>query len=317
MKAIVLKNFGTVENFELADVNLRKPKHGEIVVKLKAISINPVDYKIRMNGTWANLKTPAILGYDAAGVVQETGDGVTDFKAGDEVFYTTPIHGNAEGTYAEYNIVDASIVSKKPVNLSFEEAAAIPLAGGTAWEGIVRRLAVRPGETILIHSGAGGVGSFAVQFARLAGARIIATAGRNNLQTLKELGADIAVDYNEDVTKAVLNATDGLGADCAYDIQGPDIVSRVLPAVRPFGRIACILAPQGALSTLSRNNITLYGIFLMRERKRLEEMKSVFELGRAKPLIGEMFQFGLEGIRKGHEKLESGHVRGKIVLSFR
>lgn len=315
MKAIVLKNFGGLENLELKETELRKPNHGEIVVKVKAISLNPVDYKIRVNGTWAGLKAPAILGYDAAGTVEQAGDGVTDFAAGDEVFYTTPIHGNAEGTYAEYNIVNAAIVAKKPANLSFEESAAIPLAGGTAWEGIVRRLDVRPGETILIHSGAGGVGSFAVQFAHLAGARVIATSSPGNFDTLKELGADIAVDYNGDVTKAVMEATDGAGADCAYDIQGPDIVSRVLPAVRPFARIACVLAPQGALSTLSRQNITLHGIFLTRERKRLEEMKTVFESGRAKPLVGEVLPFGLESIRKGHRKLESGHVRGKIALS--
>lgn len=316
MKAIVLKNFGGLENLELKNVELRKPNYGEIVVKVRAISINPVDYKIRVNGTWAGVRLPAVLGYDAAGTVEQTGDGVTDFKTGDEVFYTTPIHGNNEGTYAEYNLVDASIVSKKPANLSFEESAAIPLAGGTAWEGIVRRLNVRPGETILIHSGAGGVGSFAVQFARLAGARVIATSSPGNFQTLKELGADVAVDYNGDVTKAVTEATEGAGADCAFDIQGPDIVSRVLPAVRPFARVACILAPQGALSTLSRKNITIHGIFLTRERRRLEEMKAVFESGRVRPLLGETLTFGLDRIRKGHQKLETGHVRGKIVLSM-
>lgn len=134
-----------------------------------------------------------------------------DLKEGDEVYYTPEIFGNPHGTYAEYTPVPAGIVAKKPKNLSFAEAAAIPLAGGTAWEAVVRRLAVRPGETVLVMGGAGGVGSFAVQFAKAAGAYVIATASAENLPVLKELGADLALDYRGPWAEEVLKATEGQG----------------------------------------------------------------------------------------------------------
>lgn len=196
-----------------------------------------------------------------------------DLKEGDEVYYTPEIFGNPHGTYAEYTPVPAGIVAKKPKNLSFAEAAAIPLAGGTAWEAVVRRLAVRPGETVLVMGGAGGVGSFAVQFAKAAGAYVIATASAENLPVLKELGADLALDYRGPWAEEVLKATEGQGVDAAFETAGESLVERVIPVVRPFGRIATILPPQGNLSGLYTKNQTLYGVFLTRERKRLLEMR--------------------------------------------
>jgi NADPH:quinone reductase len=138
-----------------------EPSCGEILVRVVASAVNPVDAKLRVNGVWAKLDPPVILGYDVAGIVEKVGSGLSDFKIGDEVYYTPEIFGNPHGSYAEYNVVSATIVAHKPAGLSFVEASAVPLAGGTAWEAVIRRLAVRPGETILIHGGAGGVGSFA------------------------------------------------------------------------------------------------------------------------------------------------------------
>jgi len=212
--------------------------------------------------------------------------------------------------------VPAGIVAKKPKNLSFAEAAAIPLAGGTAWEAVVRRLAVRPGETVLVMGGAGGVGSFAVQFAKAAGAYVIATASAENLPVLKELGADLALDYRGPWAEEVLKATEGQGVDAAFETAGESLVERVIPVVRPFGRIATILPPQGNLSGLYTKNQTLYGVFLTRERKRLLEMRPLFERGLARPLIAEVLPFSLENLRKAHARMDSGHGRGKIVLTF-
>src|SRR5690606_6335993 len=130
-----------------------------------------------------------------SGVVEAVGPGAERFRPGDEVFFTAEIFGNPHGTYAEYTVVPAAIVAPMPKSLSHEEAAAVPLAGGTAYEAIVRRLQVRPGETVLIHGGAGGVGHFAVQIARAAGARVLATASTGNLDVLRSLGADAAIDY--------------------------------------------------------------------------------------------------------------------------
>jgi NADPH2:quinone reductase len=254
-----------------------------------------------------------ILGYDVAGVVEEVGAGVKALEKGDEVYYTPEIVGNPSGSYAEYNVAPASIVARKPRGLSFVEAAAIPLAGGTAWEAVIRRLAVRPGETILIHGAAGGVGSFALQFAKAAGARVLATASAGNLGTLRELGADIAIDYRaQDVMEILKDDTGGRGVDAAFDIEGENRVSRCLPGVRPFGRVAAILPPEGDLTLLYRNNITLYGVFITRERRRLDEMRPLFERGRVRPLIDAVFP--LEKVADAHRRLDTRHGRGKIVL---
>ena len=315
MRAMVLPRFGGPDRFELREVERPSPGPGEVLVRVMASGTNPVDAKLRANGTWANLTPPVILGYDAAGVVEEVGPGVPDLAPGNEVWYTPEIFGNPQGSYAEYEVVSAQLVAPKPKGLSFIEAAAVPLAGGTAWEAVIRRLALRPGETVLIHGGAGGVGSFAVQFACAAGARVLATASAGNLETLRALGADLAIDYRaEDVVDVVLAATEGRGADAAFDIEGTDRVARCLPLLRPGGRVACILPPQGDLTLLYQKNIALHGVFLTRERKRLEEMRPLFERGQARPIIDQVLP--LEEVRRAHERLDSGHGRGKIVLEI-
>jgi NADPH:quinone reductase len=313
MRAIVLTRFGGPETLELREVERPEPGPGELLVRVMAAGTNPVDAKLRADGSWAGLEPPVIIGYDAAGVVEAVGSGVTEFRPGDEVFYTPEIFGNPAGSYAEYERVPAAIVARKPRSLSFVEAAAIPLAGGTAWEAVVRRLAVRAGETVLIHGAAGGVGSFAVQFAKVAGTRVLATASPQNHEHLRELGADVVLDYHTtDAAAVALDETDGHGADAAFDIEGENRVARCLPGLRPFGRVACILPPQGDLSPLYTRNITLHGVFLTRERKRLEEMIPLFERRQVRPVIDCVLP--LDRAREAHERLDSGHGRGKIVL---
>ncbi|HBY95502.1 MAG TPA: NADPH:quinone oxidoreductase, partial [Chloroflexi bacterium] len=255
MRAVVLPKFGGPELLEVREVERPAPGPDELLVRVMASGTNPVDAKLRANGTWAGLKPPVILGYDVAGVVEAAGSCVEEFTPGDEVYYTSEIYGNQQGSYAEYNVVRASIVARKPAGLSFVEAAAVPLAGGTAWEATIRRLQIRPGETVLIRGGAGGVGSFAVQFARVAGARVVATASAANQETLKRLGADVAIDYaRQDAIRVALEATNGKGVDAAFDVAGDNIVSGALAAIRPFGRVACILPPQGDLTRLYRTS---------------------------------------------------------------
>ena len=313
MRAMVIRRFGGPEVFELADLDRPAPGPGELLVRVVCASANPVDAKLRQDGTWAGLEPPVVLGYDVAGIVEAVGPGTHGFAVGDAVYYTPEIFGNPRGAYAEYNVAPAGIVARKPANLSFAEAAAVPLAGGTAWEGVVRRLAVHPGETLLVHGGAGGVGSFAVQFGKAAGARVLATAGSANQATLRELGADVAIDYaREDVAAVALRETGGRGVDAVFDTAGHDAIARSLAATRPFGRLACILTPGGTLGALSLRNLTLHGIFLTREARRLDEMRAVIEQGRVRPLVAEVLP--LEEVRKAHERLDSGHGRGKIVL---
>jgi NADPH2:quinone reductase len=313
MRAMILPRFGGPDLFELQEVETPAPGAGELLVRVLASGTNPVDTKLRADGTWANLKPPVILGYDASGIVEAVGPGVTDFAPGDAVYYTPEIFGNQHGTYAEYNVVPASIVAHKPQNLSYEEAAAVPLAAGTAWEAIVARLQVRVGETVLIHGGAGGVGSFAVQLAKAAGAYVLATAGPANQNVLRELGADVAIDYrSQDPIEVALHETAGRGVDAVFDTVGGEIISQSLNATRPFGRLAHILTPEGNLSMAYMKNLTLHGIFLTRERARLEAMTPLLEREQLRPWVEEVLP--LEEVGKAHERLDSGHGRGKVVL---
>lgn len=312
MRAMVISRFGGPDVFELQDRPRPVAGPGELLVRVVASGTNPVDAKIRQAGSWAGIPLPAVLGYDVSGVVEEVGPGVTGFKAGDEVFYTPEIFGNPDGSYAEYTVAAASIVAHKPPGLSHVEAAGIPLAGGTAWEAIVRRLAVRPGETVLIHGGAGGVGSFAIQFAKAAGARVLATASKANHEAMRDLGADVTLDYRDtDVADRILREAGGAGVDAAFDAAGGNVPMST-QVTRPFGRIATILPPTGDLDALYVKNQTLYGIFLTREGARLREMAPLFERGQARVIVDAVLP--LEQVGKAHERLDSGHGRGKIIL---
>src|ERR671916_266409 len=211
MRAMVTPQFGTPDLFEEREVETPRPGPGEVLVRVVASGTNPIDAKFRAAGGSRGLEAPLILGADVSGVVEEVGPGVTDLAPGDEVYYTPEVSGpRSNGGYAEYHVAKAGIVAGKPPSLSHEEAAGVPLAGGTAYEALVRRLGVKVGETVLIHGGAGGVGSFAIQIARSAGARVLATAGPDNQETLRQLGADVAVDYRQtDVAGATLEETGG------------------------------------------------------------------------------------------------------------
>ena len=315
MRAMVTPKFGGPELFEERDdVERPAPGPGQVLVRVLAAGTNPVDAKLRADGSFAGLEPPVILGADVSGVIEEVGPGVADLAPGDEVYYTPEIFGpGSNGAYAEYNVADTHIVAKKPASISHEEAAAVPLAGGTAYEALVRRLDLRVGETILIQGGAGGVGSFAVQIARAAGARVLATAGTDNQQTLKSLGVDVAIDYTQDdVVEAALDDTAGAGVDAVFDAVGGETVVKSIPATRPFGRIATILGGQGDFTPLYVNNQVLHGVLLLRERARLEEMTRLIERGQMKPLVARTLD--LNEVGEAHERLDSGHGRGKIVL---
>ncbi len=247
MRAMITPHFGGPELFEERDVERPQPGPGEVLVRVVAAGTNPVDAKVRAAGGSRGLEAPIILGADISGVVDEVGPGVMDLAEGDEVYYTPEVSGpRATGGYAEYHVAKADIVAKKPASLSHEEAAAVPLAGGTAYEAIVRRLGVKVGETVLIY---GEVGSFAVQIAGSAGARVFATAGPDNQETLEQLGTDVAIDYTQqDTVEVTLDDTSGTGVDAVFDTVGGETVVESIPATRPFGRLATILGAQGDLT---------------------------------------------------------------------
>jgi NADPH2:quinone reductase len=313
VRAMVTPQFGGADLFEERDVDRPRPGASEVLVRVVAAGTNPVDAKLRANGSSAELEVPIILGADISGVVEEVGPGVADLAPGEEVYYTPEVFGPLSNGSYEYHVAKADIVAKKPATISHEEAAAVPLAGGTAYEAMVRRLAVRVGETILIHGGAGGVGSFAVQIAKAAGARVLATASPDNQDTLKRLGADVAIDYSsQDVIEVALDDTSGVGVDAVLDAVGGGTIVESVPATKPSGRLSTILGAQGNLTPLYQKNQTLYGVFLTRERARLEEIGTLIERGQVRPLVDEVLP--LEEVGKAHERLDSGHRPGKVVL---
>ncbi|WP_248343450.1 zinc-dependent alcohol dehydrogenase family protein [Anaeromyxobacter paludicola] len=313
MRAAVLSRFGGPENLELKDVEKPAPGPGQLLVRVICASVNPVDAKLRHDGSWAGLSPPVILGYDASGVVAGAGPGATRFKPGDEVYYTPEIFGNPHGSYAEYEVVPEAIVAPKPAGLGHAQAASMPLAGGTAYEALVRRLRVQVGEVVLVHGGAGGVGSFAVQIARAAGCRVIATAGPENQSTLHRLGADHCLDYTGGgVAKAVLELTGGRGVDAVFSTAGGQTIAESLPVTRPGGRLATILGPGVDLDLLYPRNLTLHGVFLTREAARLEELGRLAERGQVRPLVEAVLP--LEQVADAHRRMDSGHGRGKLVL---
>jgi NADPH:quinone reductase len=314
VRAMVTTEFGGPESFVEQDVERPAPGPNEVLVRVFAAGTNPVDGKLRSGGIPGAVEPPVVLGADASGVVEEVGAGVEDFAPGDGVYYTPELFGApSNGAYAEYNVVPAAIVAPKPRGVSHAEAAAVPLAGGTAWEAVVRRLGVTVGETVLVHGGAGGVGSFAVQIARAAGTRVLATAGSSNQETLRGLGADVCLDYAADdvVAEAAAAENGGEGVDAVFDTTGAQVAASA-EYTRPFGRIATILPPQGDLTQVYLKNQTLHGVFLTRERRRLVELGRLIERGQIKPLVDEVLD--LSEVGRAHERLDSGHGRGKVVL---
>ncbi|MCU7492930.1 MAG: zinc-binding dehydrogenase [Ignavibacteria bacterium] len=311
MKAMVITAFGGPEVFEEKELPKPEPGIGELLIKVHASSINPVDYKIRMNGSWA-VTPPAIIGYDASGVVEKCGPGVKDFKPGDEVFYT-PFIEQGHGTYAQYAVVHEDIVALKPKNMSFLEAAGMPLAGCTALDAIVNLAKVKPGENVLVHAGAGGVGSFAIQLAKISGAIVATTCSPKNVDLVKSLGADIAIDYRkEDFTKAFFRETGGELADVVFDTVGGDTTARSIEITKKYGRIVSIVNVSGNINAGHRKNITLYLLFLERAKHKIEMMRTLSEEGKIKTVVDSVFP--LNKVSEAHQKLENGGVRGKIIL---
>jgi NADPH2:quinone reductase len=309
---MVIRSFGGPEVFQAADLPVPVAGPGQLLVRILATSVNPVDYKIRRAGSWAGVKPPAVIGFDAAGIVEAVGPGVTGWEPGAKVFYTPHLFGRP-GTYAELQAVEADIVVEKPANLTFLEAASLPLAGGTAWDAVIRLAAVKPGETVLIHAGAGGVGSLAVQLARAAGARVIASARAPNHDLVRSLGADVAVDYRaEEPADAALRATGGRGVEVTFDTVGGDTLARSIKAMRPYGRMVTCVGSTGDLSAALGKNLTVHFEFLERARFKMEALQILAARGLLKPVVDSVMP--LEAVADAHRRIEGGGMRGKLVL---
>ncbi len=315
MRAMVIREFGGPEVFEPATVAEPEVGPNDLLVEVYATSINPVDLGARRNGRWAGVKPPAVIGYDASGIVRAVGSGVTRFTIGDEVYYTPAIVGQTSGTDAEFHSVPESIVAHRPANLSYAESASIPLVGSTAWDGLVEKARLRVGESILIH-GAGGVGSLAIQLAKAMGAYVIVVCSDYMVDLVKQLGADWAINYKtEDFVPAVQEATDGYGVDVVFDTVGGDTMTRSVDVTKPLGRIAGIVGTSVDTHRAQRKNISLFPTFIQPAAYKLDGLRVLIERGELKPVIDSVLP--LDQVAEAHRRLENGGVRGKIVLSIK
>ncbi len=315
MKAMVLTKFGGPEGFEMQERERPTPGPNDVLVKVHATSVNPADAGVRSGMFGPMMQTPVVLGYDVAGTVEEVGAGVEGFAPGDEVYYAVDLMDRRGGADAEYHLTHVGRVAKKPKNLSFAEAAAVPVAGGTAYAALVSAADVRLGQSVLIHGGAGGVGHYAVQLAKAAGAYVFATCGGYDADFVKSLGADRVIDYrNENFVEVVNGETGGEGVDVALDAAGGKLSAESINAVKMGGQIATITGAQGDLNPAMRKNITVHFVHLEDAQEKLEQLRTLFERGQIKSVVGATYP--LEKLGEAHSRVEQGGegLRGKVVV---
>jgi NADPH2:quinone reductase len=325
MKALFTNTYES--DFVTTEITKPSPKKGEVLVKIHASGVNPIDNKIRLGlSPYASPVLPAILGTDLAGVIEEIGESVTEFKVGDEVFGLAGGVLGLQGTLAEYTAVDADLLAKKPKNLTMKEAAGIPLVLLTAWEGLIDRAKVKKGDKVLVHAGAGGVGHMVVQLAKIFGADVYATVSSQKADIVKGFGAT-PIDYKTETVEDYVNKyTDGKGFDIIYDTVGGQSLDESFSAIRHYGQIAsCYAFGTHTLATGSLRSASLHGVFVLHPmignegRKHhgdiLKETTKLIEEGKLKPLIDSR-KFTLDNAMEAHKAVSDGSSVGKIVIDI-
>lgn len=329
MQAVLMTAPGNPDGLVLSQVpDPQPPQPTEILVRLKAAGVNPIDTKLRKRGTFYPDQMPAILGCDGAGLVEAVGSEVSRFRVGDAVYFCHGGLGGAAGCYAEYAIVDQRFAALKPASLSFAEAAAAPLVLITAWEALYDRARVQAGQTVLVHAGAGGVGHVAIQLAKLQGATVATTVSTPEKADLaRSLGAELAILYKQtDFVPAVLDWTQGQGVDVVFDTVGGALLGQSFPAVQVYGDVVTILEPDAATDWKTARNRNLRISFTLMltpmlkglaqaqqdQVKILEQCTRLFDQAQLQIKIGATF--GLAEAAAAHRLLELGSMAGKIVL---
>lgn len=240
MKVVMIEQFGPPSVMKLMDQPTPYPGHDEVLVRVKAASVNPVDIQTRRGDYGHAIALPARLGVDCTGVIQKVGKGVHDFHVGDEVFYVTRLLAN-EGSYATHHVEKASIVANKPKTLSFEQAATLPLAAGTTWECLIERGRLKSGDKVLIHGGAGGVGVYAIQIAKFFEAHVVTTSGLRNKNFVNDLGANVSYDYRKESLYEELRQDYSSGFNIILDTVGQKTIENSLSLLAHSGRLVSIV----------------------------------------------------------------------------
>jgi len=313
MKAMGIQEFG--DALCVMDVPQPEPAANEVLIEIVYTSVNPVDWKIREGHLKERIphQFPLIPGWDAAGVIKAVGNNVKHLKKGDEVFAYCRKPTVQWGTYTEYVTFDAEHVALKPKNITIAQAAALPLVSLTAWQALFDAAQLKKGETILIHAGAGGVGSMAIQFAKYAGARVFTTASATSHAYVKKLGAEAAIDYTKGFVTQVKQLAPQ-GVDVILDCVGGKTLQDSLQLLKPQGRLVSIVERLNP-GLASKYNIQSHFIFVAPNGKQLAEIaKLINENKITLPHIEEM---PLEKAAQAQEKNQQGHTQGKIVLKVK
>jgi len=314
MKAILCDQFGGSEVMRLAEIDTPSPGPGEVLIRIHAAGVNPVDWKIREGGL-ARLfpcKFPLIPGWDAAGTVAALGDGVTGLSLGERVWAFCRKPDIQWGTYAEYVVMSADGVAGMPAGFTFAQASTVPLAALTAWQSMLEVAQLRPGQSVLIHAGAGGVGGFAVSIAKWVGAKVIATAKAANHDYVRALGADHVIDYSTSDFVAATRALAPEGVDMAFGTVGGEVLTRSYETVKPGGILVSI-TDKTDRELAERLGIRCKYVFVKPDAGHLRRLAGLADQGILK--VPEIVEMPLARAAEALDLSRTGHVRGKIVLT--
>lgn len=334
MRAMMINKYGKNEILHMKEVDQPKVEANDVLVEIHSASVNPIDYKIRNGGALKMIlkfDMPLTLGNDFSGTVVKTGSGVTKFKVGDEV-YGRPSKERI-GTFADYISIHEDEVAMKPSNLSFEEAASIPLVGLTVWQAFHESFQLKEGQKLLIHAGSGGVGTFAIQLAKSMGAYVATTASENGYELVNSLGADEIINYRNENFEEKLSEFDAV-----FDTLGGDSLERSFQILKPGGKIVSVSAVptkkfadetgQGplkkALFTLISRKLTSLAkkheveyefLFMRPSGEQLNQIRELVEAGKIKPIIDKIYD--LEEAQGAMSYLETGRAKGKVIVKVK
>jgi NADPH2:quinone reductase len=310
MRALVVQQPGGPEVMRLRQLPAPQPGPDQVVVAVEAVGVNPVDAANRADPSWAGVRPPYVVGYEVAGRIQAVGDD-GGWTRGDPVWGLLPVRGTRWGTYAELVTLDAALVGPRPPSLSAVQAASLPLAGVTAVQ-LLDRLEPTPGEWVLVHGAAGGVGSLFVQLARARGARVVASASGEREALLRGLGVEVFLDRHAGRVAERACRAIGQELDMVADLVGYGTLAASLPVVREGGRAGSIVALVGDLEPAVDRNITLHGVLVRPSRQVLEVLAAAVAGGSLRPVVDQVLDLADAAV--AHRRVESRHGQGKVVL---
>jgi NADPH:quinone reductase-like Zn-dependent oxidoreductase len=326
MKALQIVKYGELKDGLSFNETARPSVNAkDILIETKAAALNPIDYKLVSGGfhEMLPLDLPVTIGFDVSGVVVEKGSEVTNFEIGDKVYTRVP--QNQMGTVAEYVAVDSSVVSKKPENISFEEAASLPLIGLTAMQAL-QRVGLKAGDNVLIHAGSGGVGSFAIQYAKAKGAYVYTTTSTNNVAWVKAIGADRVIDYKKEDYKSIVSEL-----DIVFDTLGGDYTTEAFQVIKVGGKVTSISSildeetagimgiegyqmPEDFSKLITEKSATYKFTWIQPNSEQLDEISGMVKEGKIKPIIDKVYAFG-DGI-EAYSYLATGRAKGKVIINL-